>query len=172
MPCNQILSGLARDCSPSIGGVKRILAASSVDVSSVTVTDNKISAITMASTAKFHEYALPKGTANFSTTINRDESTGAHFYTTTLLMQVNRMNTQKRVEMNALAQNDLVFIVEDMNGAYWYLGKDEAVTATSGDAAGTGTSRTDRNGYGLSFVDNSKELPFEVLDSIVDALVA
>lgn len=165
------MSGLTRDCSPNIGGVKRILAASHDDITGVTVTSGVITAISMASSAKFYEYALPKGTASFVTANNKDETSGAFFFTTTLAMVLNRMSTDKRTEMMALAQNDLAFIVEDANGVFWYLGKDEPVSAASGDAAQTGTARTDRNGYALNFIDNSKELPFEVDADIVDALL-
>lgn len=171
MACNQTLSGLVRDCAPSMGGVKRVLFANADDVTAVTVSNDKVSAITMATSAKFKEYALPKGTANFVTTLNKDEANGTMYYATTLALVFNRMMTNKRVEISALAQNDLVAIVEDMNGLYWLMGKDEPLTSTSGDVAQSGTARADRNGYAISFIDNSKEMPYEVDADIIDALV-
>lgn len=171
MPCNQSLSGLARDCSPNMGGIKRIAFANYEDVTSVSVTTNKISTITMASSAKFKEYALPKNTASFTSALQKDENAGTFFFQTTLNLLLNRMSTTNRVEIVALAQNELVALVEDGNGVWWYLGKDEAMSSTAGDVAATGTTRTERNGYNLSFVDNSKELPYEVDADIVEALI-
>ena len=47
MACNQTLSGIVRDCANSMGGIVEVLFANFSDVSSVTVTDDKISAIAM-----------------------------------------------------------------------------------------------------------------------------
>lgn len=155
-----------------MGGIKRLAFANFEDIASVAVTSNKISAITMESSAKFKEYALPKNTASYTTALQKDETAGTFFYQTTLNILLNRMSTTSRVEIAALAQNELVALVEDGNGVWWFLGKDEALSSTSGDVAVTGAQRTERNGYNLSLVDNSKELPYEVDDSIVAALIA
>lgn len=171
MACNQTLSGLARDCSPSMGGIKRVLFANKEDVTSVAVTTNKITTITMASSKTFKEYALPKYTGNFTTALQKDESAGNFFYQSTLNFSFNRMETTKRIEIMALAQNDLVAIVEDSNGVFHFFGKDEPLSAVSGDVAMTGTARTDRNGYGIALQDNSLELPYEVDADIIDDLL-
>lgn len=171
MACNQTLSGVARDCSPNMGGIRRVLFANFEDVTAVAVTSNKISAITMASSAKFKEYYLPKYTANYVTNQQKDDAAGTNFYQTTLSILLNRMDTTKRVEISALSQNDLVAIVEDSNGVYWYLGKDEPVTSVAGDVATTGTARTDRNGFQVTLVDNALELLYEVDADIIDDLL-
>ena len=80
------------------------------------------------------------------------------------------METQKRVEITALALGDLVCIVKDANGKYWYLGKDEPVNASAGDGQ-TGTARGDANRYTITLHDESREMPYEVDASIVDALI-
>jgi hypothetical protein len=90
--------------------------------------------------------------------------------TSELLLQFNRMQTQARVEITALAMGDLAVIVKDANGKYWYLGKDEPVNASAGDGQ-TGTARGDANRYTITLQDESKEMPYEVDSSIVDALV-
>ena len=91
--------------------------------------------------------------------------------TSQLLLQFNRMETTKRVELTALALGDLAIICKDANGTYWYLGYDEPVNASAGDGQ-TGTARSDANRYTLTLEDTSSEMPYEVLGSIVDALVA
>ena len=170
MACNQTLSGLVRDCAPSMGGIVEALIANSIDVTGVTIQDNLVSAITMAQSAKFKRYAFPRNTGSLSSNYTIDQATGVRYVASDLVLQFNRMETAKRVEMSALAQNDLVVIVKDANGKYWYLGYDEPVNATAGDGL-TGTARADRNGYSITLQDNSLEMPYEVDPSIVDALV-
>lgn len=171
MACNQTLSGLLKDCSSSMGGIVEVLLANREDVATVTVADGGISAITMADSAKFHKYAFARNTGSMSSNYTIDQTTGVRFVATDLVMVFNRMETAKRVEITALAQNDLVAIVKDANGKYWYLGYDEAVTATAGDGL-SGTARADRNGYSITLQDNSHEMPYEVDETIIAALVA
>lgn len=154
-----------------MGGIVEALIANHADVSAVTVTAGKITAITMASSAKFHRYQLPRNTGSLSSNYTIDDTTGAKFVASDLVLQVNRMDTTKRIEISALAQGELAVIVKDANGAYWFLGKDAPVKASAGDGL-TGTARADRNGYSITLQDNSLELPLEVDAEIVDDLVA
>lgn len=170
MACNQTLSGLVKDCSPSMGGITEVLLANREDVSAVTAVSGKISEITMASSAKFKRYTFARNTGSMTSTYTIDQASGVKYVTTDLLLQFNRMETAKRVEISALAVNDLVAIVEDANGIYWYLGYDEPVNASAGDGQ-TGTARGDANRYTITLQDNSKEMPMEVDSTIVPALI-
>ena len=169
MACNQTLTAILKDCSPSMGGISEAYLANREDVQGVTVTEEMISAIEGG--GKFHKFQFPKNTGSMSSNYTIDPTTGVRFVTTDLVLVFNRMDTQKRVAIKALAENDLVAIVKDANGKYWYLGYDEALTATAGDGL-TGTARTDRNGYSITLQDNSHGMPYEVNPDIIAALVA
>lgn len=170
MSCIQTLSGLAKDCAANMGGIVEVLIANFDDVSEVTITTDKVSAITMASSAKFKKYNFAKNTGSLTSTYNIDQASGVKYVTSDLLLQFNRMETTKRVEITALSLGDLAVIVKDANGKYWLLGKDEPVNATAGDGL-TGTARADRNGYSITLQDNSLEMPYEVDPSIIAGLI-
>lgn len=170
MPCTQTLSGLAKDCSANMGGIVEVMIANFDDVTNVTVTDDIISAVTMASGAKFKKYSFAKNTGNLTSTYNIDAASGVKYVTSDLLLQFNRMETVKRVEITALALGDLAVIVKDANGKYWYLGKDEPVNASAGDGQ-TGTARSDANRYTITLQDESLQMPYEVSSSVIDGIV-
>ena len=170
MPCLQTLSGLARDCSSNMGGILEVLIANADDVTGVTLSEGIISTVSMATSAKFKRYTFAKNTGSLTSTYTLDPASGDKYVTSELLLQFNRMETQKRVEITALALGDLVCIVKDANGKYWYLGKDEPVNASASDGQ-TGTARADANRYTITLQDESLEMPYEVDASIVDALV-
>ena len=170
MPCAQTLSGLTNDCAASMGGIVEVFIANHADVTGITLTDNKVSAITLDTGKKFKKYAFPRNTGSLSSNYTIDETTGARFVASDLVLQFNKMDTTKRIEIVALAQGELAIIVKDANGTFWYLGMDAPVKATAGDGL-SGTARADRNGYSITLQDNSLLLPYEVLGSIVDALV-
>lgn len=155
-----------------MGGVVEVYIANHADVTGVTVTADKVTAITLASSAKFKKYALPRNTASLSSNYTISDENGTKFVVSDLVIQANKMDTVKRIEFVALAQGELAVIVKDANGAYWYLGYDAPVKASAGDGL-TGTARADRNGYSVTLQDNSLVLPMEVdatiLSDIVDA---
>ncbi len=170
MPCTQTLSGLVKDCAANMGGIVEVLIANHADVSSVAVSDGMISTITMAQSAKFKRYNFAKNTGSLTSTYTIDPASGVKYVPSDLLLQFNRMETAKRVEITALALGDLAVICKDANGKYWYLGKDEPVNASAGDGQ-TGTARSDANRYTITLQDNSPDMPYEVDPDIVNALV-
>ena len=148
-----------------------VLIANFDDVTAVTITTGIVSAITMASSAKFKKYNFAKNTGSLTSTYNIDQASGVKYVSSDLLLQFNRMETTKRVELTALSLGDLAVIVKDANGKFWYLGKDEPVNASAGDGQ-TGTARGDANRYTITLQDNSLEMPYEVDSAIIASLVA
>lgn len=169
MACNQILNGLARDCQPSMGGIVEVLAINREYVKGMDAESGTIDSIDVE-TEKFKAFHFARNTGSMTSTYTIDPATGVRYVTTDLVLQFNRMETTKRVEMVALAQNELVLIVKDANGKYWLLGKDEPVMATAGEGV-TGTARSDRNGYSITLQDTSLEMPYEVDPAIIAELV-
>ena len=161
MPCNQTLNGIVRDCSPSLGGIREVYLANKSDVASVTLSQGKITAISMEASGKFHKYAFSRETGSLTSTYTIDPASGVRFVTSDLVLQFNRMETTKRIEITALAQAELVGIVKDANGIYHYLGYEEALEASAGDGQ-TGSARSDANRYTITLQDISSEMPYEV----------
>lgn len=133
--------------------------------------EGKITAITVTTAEKFKSFYFNRNTGSMTSNYTLDPATGVRYVTTDLVLQFNRMETAKRVEVTALAQNELALIVKDANGKYWLLGKDEPVMATAGEGV-TGTARGDRNGYGITLQDTSLEMPYEVDETIIADLIA
>lgn len=173
MACKSFaLSGIAIPCKDNMGGIKEVYIAKSADVSAVTLNTegSQISTITMESASKFKTYKFRKGTANMTSTAASDEAIGNFSVTTELALQFSKMETSKRLEIMAMCLEDVVVIVHDFNGRYWYLGYDFPVTATAATAQ-TGTAATDLNGYNVTLSDTSAEFPFEVPAEIVSDLI-
>ena len=162
MACNQAISGLVQDCATSKGGVAEVYLANYDDVSAFTVTDGQVTGITMATGKKFKRYYFRPGTSSMTSTLNLDVAAGVNFVQTLLNMLFSRMETTKRIEMSALAVNDLRGIMKDSNGVYWLLGEEEPMIANAGDGQ-TGTAKTDANRYSITLEDNNTSFPKEIL---------
>ena len=172
MSCSQVLNGIAADCQTNVGGVREVYIANYGDVSAVTLdeTSNMIKTITMADSAKFKKYAFKKNTSSMTSTLNVDPANGINFVQTDLSLVFAKQETVKRMEIAKLSLGELRVIVLDANGKYWFLGKEEFVSATSGTAE-TGTNRQDGNRYSIVLTDYSSSYPYEVDPAIITDIV-
>lgn len=164
--CTQTLSGIALDCSQNMGGIKRCFLANWADVKTITTSGDTISAIEMGTSAKFKTYQFRRGTSSMSSELTADESNGLNFVTTTLNLVFSKQETAKRVEMSALAVSQLAVIVEDNNGIYWLLTKDDYASASAGTAE-SGTAKTDRNAYTLTLTTENMTYPYEIDAAVI-----
>ena len=173
MACSQVLNGIAADCQSNVGGVREVYIANYSDVTAVTLdeTSNMIKTITMDTTAKFKKYAFKKNTSSMTSTLNVDPANGINFVQTDLALVFAKQETVKRMEIAKLSLGELRVIVLDANGKYWFLGKEEFVSATAGTAE-TGTNRTDGNKYTITLTDYSASYPYEVDPTIIADLIA
>lgn len=171
--CNQTLAGITLDCTNSLGGIKTVYIANYGDVESVAVDEanGEITGITMTTGATFKPYQFRKQTGSMTSTLNVDETAGINYVSTELSLVFTKMETAKRLEMTALAKAQLAVIVEDSNGKYWYMGKDDYVSSTAG-GGNTGTAKGDQNAYTLTLTDESITYPYEVTKSAVEAVLA
>ncbi len=164
MPCSQTLKGIPSDCATSIGGITDVWVANFGDVVNKELTDDIITTITMAESAKFKHYSFKRNTGSLTSTLTKDEPNSVRFVTSDLALVFGRMETAKRIEMEALSAGELAVIVKDANGKYWYLGYNAYVTASAGTGQ-TGTSSTDGNNYQVTLQDVSATYPYEVAES-------
>ena len=184
--CIQTLKGITLDCSHSLGGIKTVYIANYNDVTDIkynastgsttgstsgaTYTGDTITGITMASGTTFKPYQFRKQTGSMTSTLTVDETAGVNYVSTELSLVFTKMETKKRLELSALSVGQLAVIVEDSNGTFWYLGKDDYVSATAGGGQ-TGTAKGDGNNYTLTLRDESDTYPYEITKEAVDAVV-
>ena len=184
--CNQTLNGITLDCSHSLGGIKTVYIANYNDVTDIkynastgsttgstsgaTYTGDTITGITMASGAVFKPYQFRKQTGSLTSTLTVDETAGVNYVSTELSLVFTKMETKKRIELSALSVGQLAVIVEDSNGTFWYLGKDDYVSATSGTGQ-SGVAKGDGNSYNIVLRDESDTYPYEITKEAVEAVI-
>lgn len=161
------LSGLAFDCEGSKGGIKAVWLAPYVESNKPTVTDNVITEIPGKN--DFKKYYFRKNTATMTSTLTVDDQNGVHYVDTELQLTFTRMEAAKRVEIEAMCLADMVAIVADSNGEYWYFGYDEPVAANGGTGQ-TGQAKGDGNFYQITLKDESNAYPYPISKTLVTDL--
>lgn len=173
MACNSYtLNGIELGCKDHMGGIKQVWLIDEGDITAVTLnTENtEIATIALADSAEFKAYKFRKGTANMVSTATSDEANGTFSVQTDIALQFNKMETAKRTEIMAMCLGNMKGIVLDNNGKYWFVGKDQPISASAASGE-TGTAFTDFGGYKVTLTDNSKEMPFEIPASVAEDLL-
>ena len=166
MSCTQTLNGIAKDCAPNLGGVKRVYIGNFADASVEVASGTGVATITGAQLKRFE---FPRGLASMTSTATIDNTTGVKYYTTEVALQFNRMEATKRLEVQALLSVDAIVVVEDENGKLWLPDNENPMNASASDGT-TGTAVGDANKYGITLQVMAKALPYEVasIEGLVD----
>lgn len=168
MGCCEQFSGLMRDCDGNVGGIKRCWIACYDQVTGKTITADQISAIEFESGA-FKEFEFRKQTGSVTQSFQLGDN-GSQYYEQTITLVFRKQETPKRIEINALAISDIVVIIEDNNGKFWYFGYDNYVTLTANEAE-TGTAFSDLNGYTITLLGTDYQLAYEVTEEAMQAII-
>ena len=168
--CSQTLKGLELTCDTNKGGILEVYigkfpglssagTAAGVVISADTVTEIASTAVT------FYKYEFKRNTGSMTSTLNKDDAAGTSFVSTDLVLQFNRMDTTKRVEMTALSLQECIAVVVDSNNKAWVLGVNEPVSASAGTGQ-TGQNKSDGNFYQLTLQANDDTYPMEYVGGI------
>lgn len=122
------------------------------------------------------EYSFRKNTCSASSEMTINDN-GSHYFTNALNMVFAKQDTNKRLNVEAVASGDCSAIYLDGNGKYWILNLDAEVTLTTA-TADTGTAVGDSNQYTLVLSQDAATMPIEIVGdqthtpkSIVESLV-
>ncbi|MCD8041518.1 MAG: hypothetical protein LUH10_00485 [Tannerellaceae bacterium] len=169
MGCCGLFSGIARDCDANVGGIKRAWIACYDAVTDKIVTNDQISVIKFDEGA-FCEFQFRKQTGSVSQSYQLGDN-GTSYYEQTITFVFAKQETEKQIEINALAISDLVVIIEDNNGKFWYFGFDNPVTLSANEAE-SGTAFGDFNGYTVTLLGTDWQLAYEVTDTAMKSIIA
>lgn len=160
MNCNT-LKGFTYDrCEPNLGGIQKVWLANWEEGAATVGSGDVITAITLSSGNTWIEFPMRKNVASMTSTLNVGDEGGV-YVNTELSMVFSKMEGGKRLSMVSLASGEVMAIVKDANGIYWFLGKDYPLTASAG-AGETGTGKADPNHYTVTLTDESREYPHQV----------
>lgn len=151
------LKGISTDCSGSLGGIKQVLIALyDDDMYTISAGTDGVDAVTaIKSGVTWYQFDFRPETSNFTSTLNRSDA-GGSYVTTDIALVFSRMDASKRIEMNALALDDMAVVVIDNNDEYHAFGRWLPVTASAGTGE-TGTAFGDSNQYTVTLHATDKD---------------
>jgi len=143
--------GFVLDCKDAVGGIKSVRLASLADWEAQTpVYASGAVTVTPVGNA-FWKYEQLKETSSLTETINSSAQNGTVYYTPEVVIVLSKLLAAKRNEIQLLAKNRLVAIIEtnDETPTYWVVGCTTGLEVSAGTSA-TGTAYADLQGYSIT----------------------
>ena len=183
MACNAELlnGGISLGCESNTGGIKKIYIADAISVSGfqesctgiTSGTCEIITGLTLNPNTFFYNFDFNKNTSTYTETATVNLEAGTTFYTQTITLVIPRREQAKRNKLLLLAaaQKRLYIIVQDSNGLYWFFGQSEGCVLT-GNEGGAGITKTDFNGYTITFTAEEPYLAKEVDPALIPTIIS
>lgn len=170
MSCGLTAGWNDRICTSGKGGIKSVLFFLKDQISgSIGMTGNEVSSLTV--TGDTYLYKLKRDLSNATYPVRANDN-GTLFYEQTLTMVLNNDTKELRAEINLLAQNELVAVVEKRNGEIIVLGLDQGLQIREASEAGTGTAVSDRNGHTIVMTSMEDNTPPDLSTALYTTLLA
>lgn len=172
MACEELTSGISKGCDNNTGGLQKIYLADKANVSSITASSGHITAFAMEGSPAgvFYEFEFNRNTSSFDESQPINVENGSSYYEQKISLVIPRRDVAKRNSIKLLAQRDLVGIVKDGNGIYWYVGEANGLLLTE-HTGGSGLAKADGSKYSLVFTAEEPEMAQTVEESAVLAVI-
>ena len=177
MACNT-LTEILKGCTSNAGGVSKVYLANAdvIDYAGMVITNGQITSVGLTggtgATEGFVEFQFNPNTSSFTenTTVSLENS--STFYDQAVIIQLARREVAKRQALLAIAagQPELVAIVKDSNGIYWAFGFGDDKVYLTGNEGGSGTAKTDLNGYTVTLTSQSAVPAYTVSENQIAGL--
>lgn len=176
MGCSaNFIMGIPASCEGSRGGIVTAYIWPYKEGAFLTTTDSGSSIEDTVSgisgVTEVHVINFRKNSGSFTSTLNIDDANGVMAVETEINLVFSRMESAKRLALQAMVLSDAQVVVKDGNGEYWAFGRTEPVRPSTAQGQ-TGTNATDGNNYTVTLSDSDSQFPLPLTKDAVEALLA
>jgi hypothetical protein len=155
-----LTQGFSVGCRDNTGGIKKVYLGNWENLTYTEDAEGIITNITDASgNFALYEYMLQKNISSLTENISMEPANETVTYSPEVMIVLNKLDTAKRNELALIAKSLTIAIVEDLNGAFWIVGKGRGLDLSSAIRQ-TGAASSDRNGTEFTLIGTEAE-PFQ-----------
>lgn len=165
--CELIAANRSKGCNGTQGGNAVFYPFNFIE-NAFTVVDGVATAINPLLTEVF-KYELKGDSQIFTAPLVTDENTGTSLCTQNLALQLHAINASSSFELTKMAQGKVTGVLKDFNDNYHVVAANGFKTFTADPT--TGGARTDFNGYNITGVAETKDLPALLDETTKDAFL-
>jgi len=147
-----LTQGFSLDCKEAIGGIKSVRFATLAQWDTLTPAYSTGAVTFGTASTVFYKYELDKEESSFNDDPTPGSNKGTLYYVPAIMFILSKLDVAKRNEMQLLAKNRVVAIVETREATpqYWAIGVTNGLDLSAA-TAGSGVAAADLNGYTMTF---------------------
>ncbi len=168
MACN-INSGYTLGCRDSVGGVQ-FVAIAEYDSSTSYSIGASASITNISPTASFYKFEQYTEQAVSNQEGSFDNNNGTTFFTQTVTIILEDMDTTTRDQFLALTQARVRIIVKTNDGKYFLIGKENGARSSAA-SAGPGQALGDLQGFSITFEAKEAEPAQEIESTYAESII-
>jgi len=171
MACSSLTAGIPKRCTSKMGGSYTFfLTEKSNVVLASGATNGYIDSITMSGGTKFYEFVVSKDTCKVTDTFAPFAGNNGGLWNEVLSLNFSRNEASVRNQIKILVDKELIGIVKNNDGSWWYFGKERGLNL--GTAVwDSGAAPTDINQWAITLVGAEVEPAYEVDPDIIASLI-
>jgi len=164
------LSGISKDCTPNVGGIRRAFINLLRNIDTITISNNNVTDLTTIN-QDFVEYVTPKDAISYTISASIDDL-GVFEYTHELSFKISKRLPSKQQELMNLLEGafDFVALVQDANNQWWLLGYAYGINVNS-LSGGSGKVKGDGSFYETSLTGIQKTMELGVNEALALSLI-
>jgi len=165
------LKGYTKNCSGSIGGIKKVVIydKADLDLDNMTVTDGVITDLTAIGTG--YSYDFLKDNSSWSEAIVGDGVIASVHFEPKVDLVFRRMSKELRNEIMELSKTDVVIFVKDKNSEIFVIGTDSGLSLGGSTGGQSGAKLDELNGETLSFTGKEGYKAYLLDSTLEDTLM-
>jgi len=142
-----VTKGRSLPCKSSVGGLKNVYILDySTTIAALSDSSGTIT-LPVDGSAEFFKYEI-KGNSSLETAVTSSRENGTTFYETTLNITLTTIDVATQEEIKLLNRGRAHYVVEDYNGNYFLIGKNNGAEINSGTIV-SGAAMGDLSGFTL-----------------------
>lgn len=165
-----VSQGYTKTCRDSIGGIKAVYFTELSNKNTITEASSVITVFTLTAGKKFWKYEQELTVATAEETPTPNAANGSYFVEQTCEITIPQHTASIAYSIKTLAVNDLMTIVEKIDGTFWLLGKNNGMKMQPSKNP-YGKALGDMTGYVLTFKGMEADLASQVTGSLMTTLV-
>lgn len=156
----EIASGKARGCRTGFAGIKIFDAFSWDDIETITVVDDVVTALTLASGKRAYRFELEEEVGSFGQVMTMSRQNGSKVNAETLTVPFNGLSSTDIETFDNLASTNFCAVIHYSDGTYRLAGRNNGMSVET-DTETSGTAHEDRNGTEIvAMTKEPRKAPF------------
>lgn len=156
------LTGYAKGCDASLGGIKKVALFEKAGLSGATIASGEMTGLVMLAGYSAYTYDFLKDNSNYTQPIVGDGILTSVHWEPSITLVFRKTSKSLRNEIYELSKGELCAIIKDYNDNYWFFGYSRGLNLIASAGSSSGNKLEELNGETIILKGTEPEPAYSV----------